>query len=264
VKHATAVKRLKLALLAVLGICSVSIPVTIAVVLSSTGASDLLTLGPGPAASATAAPATAARTRACRPTRGFYALAFEDGPLPEKTARLVATLRGAGARAVFFDVGERAAARPDLVALQKTAGIVANHGYTHVRLTAMSQARRLQELQATARILGYPNAFVQPPYGASDAAVDRDIRGSGLVPVYWTLDLGDGPRSSAEIVAKAGGVTAGGIILLHEGDDAALRAVAPLVRALRAQGLCPGTLARTSRTIVAGNGAPFNVEAVRP
>ena len=70
----------------------------------------------------------------CSPTKGYYALTFDDGPYPETTTRLVGALKDAGAVATFFDVGERAAAHPDLVERQRTAGQVANHSYTHAHL----------------------------------------------------------------------------------------------------------------------------------
>jgi peptidoglycan/xylan/chitin deacetylase (PgdA/CDA1 family) len=254
---------LKLAALAVLGIASVSIPVTIAVVLSSTGASDVLSVGSGPGRPAAATPAPV-RVQRCVARRGYYALTFDDGPFPATTRRLVAALRNAGAVATFFDVGRRAAAHPELVELQRGAGQVAGHGYTHVPLTDVSHARRLQELQATARVLDYPNAFVRPPYGRTDAEVDADLRRSGLAPVYWTVDVRDAALTTAATVAAAARVQPGGIIVLDDGVEATIRAVAPIVRELRRRGLCAGRVAAASRTVLAANGETFRAEAVKP
>ena len=181
------IKRAKLALLSLVGISAVSIPVTVALALSATGTESPLVLG----TSADVAPARENPAKAitqslkCVPKKGYYALTFDDGPYPETTERLVDALKQAGAVATFFDIGERAAAHPELVELQRTAGQVANHSYTHAHLPEVSQERRFQELTATARVLNHPNAFVRPPFGETSAATDADMRttraGPGLL-----------------------------------------------------------------------------------
>jgi peptidoglycan/xylan/chitin deacetylase (PgdA/CDA1 family) len=256
--------RVKLAALALLGISAVSIPVTIALILSATGESDLLALGPARTEVPTATVVHARGTTRCRATRGYYALTFDDGPSPSTTSRLVAALRHAGATATFFDIGARARAHPELVNVQRTAGAIASHGYTHLRLTSVSPARRLQELQATARVLGYPNTFMRPPFGATDAQVDADLRRSGLTPVYWTVDTYDGIRSPAAVAAVAGTVSGGDVLRLHEGVSSTVAAVPALVRALRERGLCPGRLVASSETVLSPEGRPFHVIAGKP
>ena len=241
-------KHLMLAGLAVLGLCTVSIPVTIAVVLSTTGAPDALTFNRGQPVRHHASPARAVAALRCVPERGYYALTFEDGPVPASTARLVAALRRANAVATFFDVGRRAAAHQRLVELQRSVGQVAGHGYTHAPLAELSQARRVQELQQTAKVLDFPNAFFRPVDGVLSAAAAADIRGSGLIPVYWTVDTQDALRGTRAVVAAALRVKPGGILRLHEGDVAA---VPGIVAGLARRGLCPGFLARTSTHVVA-------------
>jgi peptidoglycan/xylan/chitin deacetylase (PgdA/CDA1 family) len=261
-RRARVAKRAKLAGLAVLGLSTVSIPVTIALVLSATGTSDVLTLGAADPRAARTTPAAAVARVECEPRRGHYALTFEDGPFPETTTRLVAALRRARAVATFFDVGRRAAARPDLVEAQRSVGHVANHGWTHLALPAVGAARRVAELQATARALGYPDAFVRPPFGESDDATDRDIRRTGLTPVYWTVDAGDG--SARDIIRHALTVRPGGVILLRDGAAPTVAAVPRIVAGLRERGLCPGFLARSDRVVRAANGRAFSVTAVKP
>src|SRR3954469_21957772 len=102
------IKRAKLSLLSLVGISAVSIPVTVAIALSATGADGPLTLGPiGDVRPARENPAKAiARSLKCSPTNGYYALTFENGPYTETTERLVDAVKDAGAVATFFDVGE--------------------------------------------------------------------------------------------------------------------------------------------------------------
>lgn len=259
-----AAKALKLALLALLGLCTVSIPVTVALVVSASGSSDLITIGGVATETQHQTPTEAVARQRCVASRGYYALTFDDGPLPDTTPRLVARLRRAKAVATFFDIGERAAARPDLVELQRSVGQVANHSYSHPHLPELSQARRLQELQTTARILDYPNTLFRPPYGETSPATDADIRRTGLIAVYWTLDVRDG-RASAEAVAeRALRVEPGGIVLLHDGAPSAIDAVPDIVAALRRRGMCPGFIAPTATIVESATGVPFHAIAVKP
>lgn len=257
-------KALKLAGLALLGLCTVSIPVTIAVALSATGTSDVLTLGRITPERDHATPAKAVAGLRCEAKRGYYALTFDEGPYPGATRRIVGALRKANAIATFFDVGKDAAAHQELVELQRNVGQVANHTYTHPHLSQVSDARRLQELTATARVLDYPNVFFRAPYGDTSAQTDAAVRHTGLTPVYWTVDTRDASAETDAIVARALTVRPGGIILLHEGGRYTSSAIGGIVEGLRERGMCPGFLAKTPKTVVGANGVSFHVTAVKP
>ena len=187
---------------------------------------------------------------------------------PSRARRRDSSARSSRSAAVatFFDVGERAAAHPELVELQRTAGQVANHSYTHAHLPDVSQERRFQELTETAKVLDHPNAFVRPPYGETSPDTDADMRKTGLVPVYWTIDTFDWQRPPVDvIVERALRVRPEGIILLHDGHENTVRAVPRIVSELRAEGMCPGLLARTDETVVSSyRDTRFNVIAVSP
>jgi peptidoglycan/xylan/chitin deacetylase (PgdA/CDA1 family) len=257
-------KSLKLAGLAAVGLCTVSIPVTVAVAMSATGTSDVLTLGAITAKGHHATPAKAVAGLRCEATRGYYALTFDEGPFGRGTPRIVAQLKRARAVATFFDTGADAAAHQDLVELQRSVGQVANHSYSHPRMSQVSDARRLQELQATAKVLDYPNVFFRPPYGEAGAQIDAAARSTGLAPVYWTVNAHRTGASVEAIVKRTLTVRPGGIILLREGVANAAGAIEGIVGGLRKQGMCPGFLAKTPKTIVAANGVPFHVIAVKP
>ena len=261
--HTTA-KWLKLAGLAGLGICTVSIPLTVAIVFTATGASDVLTLGAVSPKHRHATPAKAIADIRCTATRGYYALTFDDGPFPSTTRDLVSSLTRARAVAMFFDIGQRAAARQDLVELQRTVGQVANESYSGQDLTAVSQARRYQELQAAATVLDYPDVFFRAPRGVSNAAVEADVHRTGLTSVYWTVDASDRNLTSAAIVQRALRVRPGGIIRLADGRKQTLQAIPAVVAGLRKVGMCPGLLASTQQVVAGANGLPFHAVAVKP
>lgn len=254
----------KLAGLSLLGISAVSIPVTIALVLSTTGSSDLLTIGGSSARHQHETPANAIASARCVAKRGYYALTFDDGPVPATTGRVVTALKQAKAVATFFDLGARAAARQDLVDLQRTVGHVANHSYSNPHMPAVSSARRVQEVQATARVLDYPNALFRPPYGETDPATDADIHRAGLTPVYWTLDARDRGSDAKAITERVLRAQPGGIILLHDGVDATIDAIPGIVAGLRKHGMCPGFIAATPKTVEGANGVAFHAMAAKP
>ena len=176
----------------------------------------------------------------------------------------MAALRRARAVATFFDVGEDAVAHPDLVELQRSVGQVANHSYTHPHLSQVSDERRRQELTATGRALDFPNVFFRPPYGEASPQTDAAVRSTGLTSVYWTVSTGDVGAPAGAIVQRALAVQPGGIILVHDGVEATVRAIPGIVEGLRRRGMCPGFLASTHRSVRGANGVSFHVMAVDP
>jgi peptidoglycan/xylan/chitin deacetylase (PgdA/CDA1 family) len=236
------IKRAKLFVLSIVGISAVTIPVTAALLLS--GASDGSTLAFGAPTRVRPArenPAEATKESVkCSPTKGCYALTFDDGPY--------------------------IAAHPDLVELQRTVGQVANHSYTNPHRPEISQGRRVQELTETAKALGHPNAFVRPPYGETSPATHANISKSGLVPVYWTTNSHDWQKPPVDVIVKrAVQAQPEGIVLMHDGRENTIQAMARIVSELRSQGMCPGSLAETDKTVVsAGRKTQFDVIAVSP
>lgn len=258
------VKWITLSGFAVLGMCTVSIPLTVAVVLSTTGASDLITLGSIDPKRHHITPAKAIAGMRCVPTRGHYALTVDAGPIPATSAKLVAALTESRGVATFFDIGQRAATHQDLVELQRSVGQVASQGFSAPRMTDVSQSRRYQELQAAAKALDYPNVFFRPPHGATNSAVEADVRRSGLTPVYWTVDASHPALSSSEIVDLALRVHPGGIIRLADGSRQTVEAIPEIVARQRERGMCPGLISTTKKDVVGANGRVFNAVAVKP
>jgi peptidoglycan/xylan/chitin deacetylase (PgdA/CDA1 family) len=260
----TLTKWMKLAGLCAVGICTVSIPLTVALALSATGASDVITLGDVTPRHGHQTPAKAIANDRCAAKRGYYALTFDDGPLPATTRQLVTALAKAGAVATFFDIGERAAAHQDLVELQRSVGQVANETYTAPDLTRVSQARLYQELQAAARVLDYPNVLFRPPFGKTSAAVEADVRHTGLTSVYWTIDASGSGLSAAAIAERALQVGPGGIIRLAGDSAQSAQAIPNMVKGLARRGLCPGFVSSSKQDAVGPGGLLFNAVAVKP
>src|SRR3954471_16825531 len=127
---------------------------------------------------------------------GFVGLTFDDGPNPATTGPLLRVLGAAGARATFFDLGNRAAEYPALVKPRVGAGMWhGNHSYTHPRLTDLALRDAYRQITRTQRALrraiGEAPRLFRPPYGARDARTTDLVRRLGLTEVMWTVDTID-------------------------------------------------------------------------
>lgn len=189
-------------------------------------------------------------TWACR--SGRVALTFDDGPSATVTPRLVRALRRLDVPATFFMVGRRVSEAPAAARLVARSGFtIGNHTEDHADLTTLSAAQVRAELWATSKALRRagvtPSRLVRPPYGATNAAVERVVRGLGLVSVLWNVDSRDWTGLPTRRITSGvlGQVRVhgrhGSVVLQHDGVDnspATLAAVPREVRRLRAQGYC--------------------------
>lgn len=196
---------------------------------------------------------------AVRPcSAGLVALTFDDGPARVVTPRLVRLLRDRRVPATFFVVGNRVRANPAEARLVARAGVVGNHTWSHARLTRLSDAGIRSELVRTRRQLQRlgirPSRLMRPPYGATNARVNRVVRGLGLVPVLWTIDTRDWAGGTSTQIAnrvlsrlRPHGTN---IVLQHDGvrrSPASVEAVPRIVSGARARGYCFATLGDNGR-----------------
>lgn len=156
-------------------------------------------------------------------------LTFDDGPHPEHTRRLLATLHRHDALATFFVIGKALAEHPDVAAEVYAAGHrLGNHSTTHPWFNRISWRRQGDEIEQTERGLrtidGAERHLFRPPHGrVSGACVARTLASSLRISL-WTTDSLDYRLSASEVVAhlRATGVRGGDILLFH--DDAAVAA----------------------------------------
>lgn len=152
-------------------------------------------------------------------------LTIDDGPSND-TLELLELLDAAGARATFFVVGERAAARPALVREIVARGHdVGNHSATHPQawFWALSPARMRAEVARTQQVLegitGRRPHWFRAVVGMANPFVAAALREHGLARVAWSargFDAveGDPARALARIERQ---LRPGAIVLLHEG-----------------------------------------------
>jgi peptidoglycan/xylan/chitin deacetylase (PgdA/CDA1 family)/sulfur carrier protein ThiS len=178
------------------------------------------------------------------------ALTFDDGPSPQYTPRILATLTKLRVRATFFVIGYLAEANPDLVRQELRLGMtVGNHSYNHPEVPPFAQLPpqllsdeiALGE-QVLSRLGTQPHLF-RPPGGSSSQRVVRAAAALGQRVVLWSVDPADwNSGSSAKEITKRvlSAVRPGSIVILHDGGgnrSATLTALPAIARGIRKRGL---------------------------
>ncbi|GAA4249342.1 polysaccharide deacetylase family protein [Dactylosporangium darangshiense] len=191
---------------------------------------------------------------------GHVALTFDDGPVPSGTAALLDALRSCDARATLFNIGRNARDEPGLVLAQRAAGMwLGNHSWSHPRPTTLPEGEAEDELRRTGRMLrritGTAPRLFRPPYGDTSPSVHALASRLGLTEVLWDVDARDWAGATTdEIVAAADSLTAGQVMLMHDGYPSTVAAVPHIVARLRERGLCPGMISPSTGRAVAPRG----------
>jgi peptidoglycan/xylan/chitin deacetylase (PgdA/CDA1 family) len=151
------------------------------------------------------------------------ALTFDDGPDDRWTEPLLNVLARVHARATFFPMASRAAARPDLIARMVSDGhAVGLHCDEHVRHSTRDAAwvradteRALERLHA----VGVTPRLWRTPWGDCAPWTAAVAKEHGLRLVGWTVDSHDWRGDSATVMfaATRAQLCDGAIVLAHDG-----------------------------------------------
>ncbi|MCC6830712.1 MAG: polysaccharide deacetylase family protein [Thermoleophilia bacterium] len=149
------------------------------------------------------------------------ALTFDDGPHPEYTPRLLDILRRHRARATFFVVGERVArAREVARRIVDEGHVLANHTWSHARMTEMTSPQRREEIrrcaEAIAPLGGLP--MFRPPQGRQSVGSRMDIHRGRHDCIAWSAYIEDWlPQSPEMLTARLrAAISPGAIVVLHD------------------------------------------------
>lgn len=177
------------------------------------------------------------------------ALTFDDGPDETYTPQVLEVLKQEGVRATFFLVGSRVEELPGVARRIAAEGhAVGNHGFHHVRYSALSRAQIITDLgradDALHRATGQRPRLFRPPYGALDPHSVRAITDQGYRVIMWSIDSRDwqAPGSGRIIDTVLGSSHDGAIILLHSGGgpgqdlSGTVKALPAIIQGLRDRG----------------------------
>ena len=150
-------------------------------------------------------------------------LSYDDGPDPVNTPRLLEVLKQHDIKAVFFLIGRKAAANPELVQRINAEGhILGNHTYQHSNffdfLPAYGMARELlRSVQQLRSITGRDVRWFRPPFGVTNPMMKRALRKTRMIPIGWSIrSLDTTGRSTQQVLNRVQKAQAGDIILLHD------------------------------------------------
>jgi peptidoglycan/xylan/chitin deacetylase (PgdA/CDA1 family) len=171
------------------------------------------------------------------PSKRLVALTFDDGPGPY-TKLAIAKLHVAHARATFFLVGKQVRAYPGLAALERRVAAVGDHTMTHPFLPALAAAAMKQQIAGAKTLVerasGQPVVLFRPPYEGRTSAIEREVRGLGMLEVLWNVDSADSLGANYARIERnvLAGLRPGSIILMHENRGQTIRALPVIFAAL--------------------------------
>ncbi len=154
------------------------------------------------------------------------ALSYDDGPDDEDTPALLDVLARHGVTATFCWLGERVAARPDLVKAAVAAGHqIMVHGYRHRSFVLEIPHGLRRQLDQTRDLIADSGGldpesvnYVRPPFGLFTPKMLKRFRAWGyrpvigsIVPVHWLQPSGVSLRQITTSIQP------GSLLVLHEG-----------------------------------------------
>jgi peptidoglycan/xylan/chitin deacetylase (PgdA/CDA1 family) len=188
------------------------------------------------------------------------AITIDDGPSPENNAFVLKTLKEHGVKAMFFLVGRRIKAHPEIVKnILREGHPVGIHTWTHPDMTKLSSAAAAKEIDDTNALLqkivkelnkedgreGANEYRIQPffrfPYGAgaSNPKLQAMLKERNLANFHWSMSMKD---SETKIGSEALNTAVGmldrfdhGLFLMHETHIAGVKALPYFLEQLRSR-----------------------------
>ena len=172
-------------------------------------------------------------------------LSFDDGPIPGRTDRVLATLDEFGVKGAFMMVGEMAALHPELarkVAMDGNA--IGSHTYKHDNLAAltfdMAMAEVMRGEAAVTKATGVDVNFFRFPYLADSRKLRSAIAMRDMVVMDVDVDSKDYfnttpaavTKRTLDLLHKRGR----GIILMHDIHNRTATMLPTLLSKLEAEG----------------------------
>jgi len=172
-------------------------------------------------------------------------LSFDDGPIPGRTDRVLATLDQFGVKGAFMMVGEMAELHPQLarrVAMDGNA--IGSHTYRHENLATLSFDMAMKEITrgetAVVRATGVDVNFFRFPYLADSQKLRAAVAMRDMVVMDVDVDSKDYFTTSPAAVTKRTMALlherGRGIILMHDIHNRTATMLPTLLSTLEAEG----------------------------
>ena len=154
-------------------------------------------------------------------------LTFDDGPIPEVTPWVLATLRGYKAKATFFCVGANIEKHPDIFRQLISEGhSIGNHTYNHLngwKTRTKEYLENISKCKTAIEKAHQPSTvnhqpFFRPPYGRMKLS-QYSILNTQYSLVMWDVLSGDFDRDTSEEKCLENALTktrSGSIVVFHD------------------------------------------------
>jgi peptidoglycan/xylan/chitin deacetylase (PgdA/CDA1 family) len=161
-------------------------------------------------------------------TAGTIALTYDDGPQKTLTAHILDLMKTYNAKATFFITGNNINKGQidltqefiDVIKRMDTEGHqIASHTWTHLDLSAISQADRKDQMikneMALRNIVGKFPTYMRPPYSSCTGQCETDMAALGYHVIYFDVDTDDYNQDSPTLIQHSkdwfyGNITQGG------------------------------------------------------
>lgn len=151
-------------------------------------------------------------------------LTFDDGPHPEFTPKILDILDRHKVKAIFFVVGSKLSANPDITQrIIEDGHIIGNHSQDHNPLMSMfSKARLLKEItsaqETIAESIKVKPSIFRPPIGYTNPNYAAVLKSLNMKCIGWTLRSYDSVYKTPNKLIKrlVNNSKPGNIVLLHD------------------------------------------------
>ena len=157
----------------------------------------------------------------------IVALTFDDGPMPQRTEKVLDVLTKFNAKATFFCIGNRITGNELLLKKIDGAGhLIGNHSYSHSNLfDLMNTKKMVSDLKSgneeIKKVIGKTPAFFRPPYGVTTPSLAKACRKLNFDVIGWNIRSFDttikNKQKVVERVIKH--IKPGSILLFHDTVD---------------------------------------------
>lgn len=175
------------------------------------------------------------------------ALTFDDGPWPNVTENILATLKKENIKATFFVVGQPLKSFPEIGKKVLADGhVIANHTMHHWyhRMTPLVAQREIEDTDKIIKeVLNVETEYFRPPGGVMTNGLVTYAQSQKQSIVMWSIDSNDShprrPSPEQMIETVVSQATPGAIVLMHDGGGShenTAKALPQMISQLRAQG----------------------------
>lgn len=179
--------------------------------------------------------------------KGEVVLTFDDGPRPETLDRVLQALAAQCVKATFFMTGANLEQYPELgLSVVRAGHTPALHSFAHPSLKSMTVAAQLADLgqgmQAFARVFGGTPAAYRFPFLEETPAILAALKDSKITVASVDVGIDDyspNDMRSAALVKRLVErlyASGGGIVLMHDANEATVEALPALLAAIRDNG----------------------------